>query len=321
MRKELRWGLIGCGDIARKRIAPALRDLESCELVAVSRARRDLAEAFAKEFGARRWYGDWQDLLEDKEIDAVYVATPPHLHARQAISAAACGKHVLCEKPMALDARECRRMIDACRGNGVRLSIAYYRRFYPLIERIKETIAAGEIGKPVLAEIRAFESFRPEPEDPKYWITRKELGGGGPLMDFGCHRIEVFLNVLGNVTKAWGSSERILTDWDVEDTTVAVFEFENEARGLLAVSRAIEEPQDSFDIYGSTGSIHVPVLNDGAMTVINAEGRRSEEHPPHPNLHLPYIEAVTQAFLQNREPPVPGETGLRVAELSEEIYT
>ena len=113
----LKWGLIGCGDIARKRVAPALRELPDCELVAVSRARGEQAEACAREFGARRWYARWQDLLADEEIDAVYVATPVHLHATQTVAAAAAGKHVLCEKPLALNVGECDRMIAACRAN------------------------------------------------------------------------------------------------------------------------------------------------------------------------------------------------------------
>jgi predicted dehydrogenase len=316
----LRWGLIGCGDIAQKRVAPALRDLDNCRLVAVSRAQHDLAERFARQFGAGRWYRDWQDLLKDEEIDAVYIATPPHLHAEQTIAAAEAGKHVICEKPMAMDARECRRMIAASRSAGVRLSVAYYRRFYPVVNRIKQILESGEIGKVVLAEIRAFENFRPEAKDPRSWMIRKNQGGGGPLMDFGCHRIEVLLNILGEVSRVWGSQGSLVTDWDVEDTSVSILEFQNETRGLLAVSRAIEEPRDMLDIYGSAGSIHVPVLNAGSMTVFTPAGDRREDHPPHQNLHLPYIDAVAQAFLQNREPPVPGETGLRVAEIIEEIY-
>jgi predicted dehydrogenase len=316
----LHWGLIGCGDIAAKRVAPALRDLDNCRLVAVSRARSDLAEKFAREFGADRWYRDWRELLKDGQIEAVYIATPPNLHAEQTIAAAKAGKHVICEKPMALNAQECRRMIAACRTEGVRLSIAYYRHFYPVVERVKQILESGEIGKVVLAEICAFENYRPEAEDPKFWITRNQQAGGGPLMDFGCHRIEVLLNILGAVSRAWGSQGSLITDWDVEDTSVSILEFQNEARGMLAVSRAVEEPRDTLDIYGSAGSIHIPVLNNGSMAVIAPGGERREDLPPHQNLHLPYIDAVTQAFLANREPPVPGETGLRVAEIIKEIY-
>ncbi|HEY6403168.1 MAG TPA: Gfo/Idh/MocA family oxidoreductase, partial [Blastocatellia bacterium] len=157
--KKLRWGLIGCGDISRKRVAPALRGVPECELIAVSRARAGLAEAFANEFGAKRWYGDWRELIADDEIDAVYIATPVYLHAEQTVAAAEAGKSVLCEKPMAMNPDECKQMIAACEVEGVALGVAYYRRFYPAIRRVKEIVASGEIGKPVIAQINAFERF------------------------------------------------------------------------------------------------------------------------------------------------------------------
>src|SRR4029077_18488265 len=103
----VRWGLIGCGDIAAKRLAAALRDTPRSALVAVARRRADLAEEFARQHGARRSYADWRDLVRDPEIDAVYVATPVRLHPEHAIAAAEAGKHVLCEKPMALDVDGC----------------------------------------------------------------------------------------------------------------------------------------------------------------------------------------------------------------------
>src|SRR4249919_423257 len=130
---KLAWGLIGCGDIARKRIAPALRDLENCDFVGVSRARVDLAESFAAEFGARKVYRAWTDLVIDDSIQAVYIATPVEVHAAQTIAAAEAGKHVLCEKPMAMNVAECDRMIAAARANEVKLGVAYYRHFYPVV--------------------------------------------------------------------------------------------------------------------------------------------------------------------------------------------
>ena len=119
--KKLRWALLGCGDISSKRVAPALRQIDSCDLVAVSRANRDLVESFAREFGARKWYADWHEVLDDDEIEAVYIATPVSLHAEQAVKAAEAGKHVLCEKPMALTSEECGRMIDAAKAHNVKL--------------------------------------------------------------------------------------------------------------------------------------------------------------------------------------------------------
>src|SRR5260221_13939836 len=135
--KQLGWGLIGCGDIAQKRVAPAIRDSASGELIAVNRAQSELAAAFAKQFGARRWYLDWKKLLRDEEVEAVYIATPVHLHAEQTIAAAEAGKHVLCEKPMAMNVRECDQMIDAGRRHNVKIGVAYYRKFYPDAHRHK----------------------------------------------------------------------------------------------------------------------------------------------------------------------------------------
>ena len=150
---QLRWGLIGCGDIARKRVAPALRDLSDCGLVAISRKRSELAELFAREFGARKWYSDWRDLIRDEEVESVYLATPVHLHKSQTIAAAEAGKQVLCEKPMAMNTAECDEMLAACRANNVKLGVSYYRHFYPVVARIKDLLAAGEIGYPILAQI------------------------------------------------------------------------------------------------------------------------------------------------------------------------
>src|SRR5262249_1187936 len=171
--QKLRWGLIGCGDISSKRVAPALRDLPNCELIAVTRNRAELAQSFAEQSGPRRRYADVQQLLRDKEIDAVYIATPVHLHAGQTIAAAEAGKHVLCEKPMALNVEDCERMIAACRHHHVRLGVAYYRHFYPAITRVKEIIGSGEIGRAVVTQLNVFERFNPEPGHPRHWLVEK----------------------------------------------------------------------------------------------------------------------------------------------------
>ena len=318
--KRLRWGLMGCGDIARKRVAPALGDLANCELVAVNRARAELAEEFAREFGARRWYRDWRELLADPEIEAVYIATPVDLHAEQTIAAAEAGKHVLCEKPMALNVAECDRMIAACRAHGVQLGIAYYRHFYPVLNRVQEVIESGEIGVPVLAQVNAFEMFNPQPGDPRFWLVDRARAGGGPMMDFGCHRLELLIKILGPVKSAVGLVRKVLFDRAVEDTAVATLEFENRACGVLTVTHAAYEPQDTVSIFGSRGSLAIPLLNRGELRIRTPDGERVESHPPHRNIHQPLIDDFARAVLDAREPRVGGAIGREVARLEEEIY-
>jgi len=319
---KVRWGLIGCGDISRKRVAPALHDSPLCELVTVSRARAELAESFAQQFGARRWSAEWQDLLMDYEIDAIYVATPVHLHAEQTIAAAERGKHVLCEKPMALSVAECDRMIAACRGNDVKLGVAYYRHFYPVVRRVKELLDSGELGVPVVAQINAFEWFDPSASDPRAWLINKSLSGGGPMFDFGCHRIEVLLDIFGDVRDVKATlGNTFFVDREVEDTAMAVFQFERGTCGTLTVTHAAREPQDTFDLYCTNGSIHIPVLNEGTMRVLGPDGERIETHPNARNIHQPLIDDFAAAVLENRDPVVTGEIGRAVAKVEEKIYS
>ncbi|MBX7173825.1 MAG: Gfo/Idh/MocA family oxidoreductase [Pyrinomonadaceae bacterium] len=318
--KILNWGLIGAGDIARKRIAPALGELENCNLVSISRKNAETAESFAKEFGAEKWFADWRELIADEEIDAVYLATPVFLHKEQTIAAAEKGKHILCEKPMALNPTECEEMIAACQANNVTLGIAYYRHFYPIIKRIKEIIAADEIGKPVLAQMNAFEFFNPTPENSRYWLLEKEKSGGGPMMDFGCHRLEVLNNLFGEVTQIKSLVTKTAFEREVEDTATALLQFEGGTCASVTVTHAANEPQDTLSIFGTKGSIHIPVLNKDEIRIRNEKGEIIESHPTHPNVHLPLIEDFTNAVLENREPLVTGEIGKKIQVLEDKIY-
>jgi len=316
----IRWGLIGAGDIVRKRVAAALRDTPGSELVAVSRARGELIEAFAASVGASRWYTDWRALLDDRGIDAVYVATPVHLHAAQTIAAAEAGKHVLCEKPMGMTAAECDPMIAACRTYGVKLGVAYYRRFYPAIVRVKEILASGEIGRPVVAQINAFERFNPSRDDPRYWFVTAAQAGGGPMMDFGCHRLEVLLNLFGPALSVTGTTAKVMFDREVEDTAAATLRFEAGPCATVTVTHAALEPQDTIDLFATDGSIHIAKLNAGEMRIVTAAGERLERHPPHANLHAPLVEDFVRAVAGGSEPAVTGATGRMVAALEDAIY-
>ncbi len=321
MAKTVRWGIIGAGDIVRRRVAPAINDLPNCDLTAIARANADKAEEFALEFGAKRWYADWSEMLGDEEIDAVYIATPTYLHAPQTIAAAEAGKHVLCEKPMAMNAAECDAMIAACRANGVKLGIAYYRRFYPVLARVRELLASGEIGRPVVAQINSFEYIDIAADDPRHWFLEKSKNGGGPMMDFGCHRLEVLTNLFGRVSRMTSLTGNVaFKDREVEDTAVATLEFENGPAATVTVTHGAFEPQDTLDVFCTTGSIHIPVLNRGEIQIVSKNGDRLESHPNSANSDEPLIADFAAAVLNDREPTVGGHTGREIARLMDEIY-
>lgn len=318
--KKLKWGLIGAGDIARKRIAPALNEIDNCEFVSVSSSRVDSAKEFVKEFGAKKWFADWRELVADNEIDAVYIATPVFLHKEQTILAAENGKHILCEKPMAMNAKECDEMIAACRANGVKLGVAYYRPFYPLIEKVKQILGSNEIGNSIVAQINSFEYFNPTSEHPRFWLVEKEKSGGGPMMDFGCHRLEVLTNLFGKITEIKTVLGKAAFDRETEDTAIANMRFKSGTFANLTVTHAALEPQDTLVVFGTKGSIHIPVLNSGEIRIKTENGERTELHAPHKNVHQPLIEDFTNAVLENREPKISGERGKEIAVLIDEIY-
>jgi len=316
----VRWGLIGAGDIVRKRVGEALRSGRGCELVAVSRANASLVDAFAREVGARRSYAHWRDLVQDDEVDAVYVATPVYLHAEQTIAAAEAGKHVLCEKPMAMSVAECDRMIDACRSANVRLGIAYYRHFYPVVIRIKQLIASGAIGEPVFAQAIASEPFDPRPGAPRYWLVQQSQSGGGPMADFGCHRIEVLLHLLGPVASVAGVVTRAALEREVEDTAAALLQFETGACAMVAATNAAATRLDTLEIHGTRGTIRATSLNSGDLVLVVDGKELVESHPPAANVHVPLVEDFVDAVQHGRDPAVDGRAGRAVAVIQDGIY-
>lgn len=317
---RLKWGIIGAGDIVRKRVAPAFLELENCELLALVRRDAGRAEAAAQQLGIRRWYTDTQELFADQEIDAVYVASPVYLHAEHTIRAAEAGKHVLCEKPMALNVAECDRMIAAAEANGVRLGIAYYRRFYPVLERVREALRNGEIGDPVYVQANAFERFDPEPDHPRSWFIEKAKSGGGPMMDFGCHRIELLIDLFGEVVEVKGLDANVVFEREVEDTCSAMLRFADGPIAVLTVTHAALASIDSIEVYGTHGTIRIGSLNSGDITIATGHSSTNESLPPAENFHLPLIADFSEAVLTGNEPKVTARDGLRVNEVLAKIY-
>ena len=141
------------------------------------------------------------------------------------------------------------------------------------------------------------------------------------MFDFGCHRIEVLLDLLGDISDVKSTLANAFFDREVEDVATAMFQFKRGTCGTLTVTHAAREPQDSFNLFCTEGSIHIPVLNEGTMRVLTKDGERVETHPNHTNIHQPLIEDFAKAVVENREPLVNGFTGRQVASIEEKIYT
>lgn len=147
MAQKLRWGIMGCAQIATNSVMPAIQESESGIIAAVASRGLEKSSAVAAEFGIEKAYGSYEELLADQEIDAVYIPLPNHLHREWVIRAAEAGKHVLCEKPIALNSAEAAEMVEACRKAGVHLAEAYMYRHHPRIAELQDIIARGEIGE------------------------------------------------------------------------------------------------------------------------------------------------------------------------------
>ena len=171
------------------------------------------------------------------------------------------------------------------------------------------------------AYAQAFELFDPGPDHPRAWLLRPGESGGGPMADFGCHRIEVLLDLLGPLAEVHGLPANVrYREREVEDSCTAHLRFRSGATAVLAVSHAAAEPRDTVGIFGTRGSAHVSVLNLGGLRVVAPGGTRAEAHPPHPNLHQPLVEDFLAAVRDGREPSVTGGIGLDVARVVARVY-
>ena len=317
---QIRWGIIGCGDVVRRRVAGAILAEENSRLVAACRRNPDKLRAFCDEFEVDRGYERDEDLIKDPEIDAVYIATPVYLHLPQTIAAARAGKHVLVEKPMAMTVAECDQMIDACRVNNVRLGVAYYRRFYPVVDRIKELLNAGEIGKPLAVSVITATEFPMTSDDDGYWRVIPEHGGGGALMDIGSHRINLLLDVFGKIDEVKSQCGTVAADYNAEDSATLLLRFHSGIHGSLQCFFGPNCDPDELSVIGTKGRLVSAPLNDGGLTIQTVDGIRSEQHPPASNFNTPLIADFVTAIRENRVPRVSGEEGRATNLVIERAY-
>ena len=283
----LNWIVIGIGDIAMRRVIPAIQAEPRSRLYGL--VTRDPAKAAA--YNARVW-ATLDEALSDPAVQAVYVATPVFLHAPQTIQSLHAGKHVLCEKPMAMNEAEARSMVQTAEDNGLKFGVAYYRRAYPKLQRAKQLLEAGVIGKPVLAELTCHE-WRDEKGSQRSWLIDPAQAGGGPLYDVGSHRIDVLNFLFGDPQRVAGHLSNAVQHYAVEDNATVMIEYAGGVRGIVDVRWHSKVRRDECRIRGTEGEMELSPLNGPEL--VYPGGR--ESIPPHTNLHYPIIENFVDAVL------------------------
>src|SRR5690349_1560132 len=197
---RVRWGIIGCGDVTEVKSGPAFQLAPGSELVAVMRRNGELAADYARRHGVPRWYSRAEELVDDKEVDAVYVATPPGSHLELALMACAAGKPAYVEKPMARSFSECRRMIDAFEAAKVPLFVAYYRRALERFRAVRDLVATGKLGVVTGVSYRFASHPHEAPAGGEVpWRLRPVESGGGLLLDLGSHTLDILDFILGSL--------------------------------------------------------------------------------------------------------------------------
>ncbi|NUQ00693.1 MAG: Gfo/Idh/MocA family oxidoreductase [Armatimonadetes bacterium] len=318
---RLGWAISGTGDIINKAVAPAILEQGASELIGFYSRTAARAEEFARRFGAAQAWSDWEAMLRDPRVDVIYVGGEVSRHAPETVAAAAAGKHVVVEKPMALNAAECRRMVEACAAHHVGLAVAYYRRYYPLAMRLKELLDGGAIGRPLQAAIDMATCYNPAPDDPKYWRVAGP-GGGGALMDIGSHRLDILCWLLGEPRQVAGFADRLVHGYQAPDTETLLVRFAAGTHATCRCTWAAGANQDTFEIIGSDGALLVGALEDRQFT-LRRRGEREEViavEEVAANRHAPFIDDVATRLLAGEPPRHDGWAGLQASRIMDGCY-
>jgi predicted dehydrogenase len=250
--QRMAFGVLGCASIAVRKVIPAMQRSQRCTVVAIASRTAERAAQAARELTITRSYGGYEDLLADPDVEAVYIPLPNHLHAEWTTRAAAAGKHVLCEKPLAMNAREAATMIETCRGTGVALMEAFMYRLHPLWQRAHELVRDGAIGE--LEAIQASFSYRNL--DPANIRNIAEYGGGA-LMDIGCYPINVARWFFAAEPDHVSAAVRRDPAFGTDVLASAILDFAGRQASFVC-STQVEDDQ-RVQLIGTTGRLVVPI--------------------------------------------------------------
>lgn len=317
--KTINFGIIGCGNVTEVKSGPAFQKVEGSNLLAVMRRDEEKLADYAKRHRVPKYSTNYMDLLEDKEIDAIYIATPPHMHHYYTLEAAKYGKAVYVEKPMARTAAECEEMIKACKQYNVPLFVAYYRREHARFKKIKELIESGEIG-----EVRSFHylytSKVPSIDPNRSWLMSKEYAGGGLLYDIGSHMIDTMTFIFGDIKMATGISANQSGVFSVNDVTSGFIQFKNKIQGSIQLSFNGNERRDELTIIGSRGSIKSSIMSSDFTLYITKDDTSYEiPFPPLEHVQLPLITRIVNTLLEKDNYDTTGLYGLKTQEILETL--
>ena len=335
MSGKIRWGVIGAGGIARRRTIPqGISKADNAELSVVFDIDPQVNADVAKEFGAAE--AVTIDALLDADIDAVYIATPAHLHSEQVQACAQAGKHILCEKPLGMTVAEAEEMIAMCKQKQVKLGCAFMMRFVAQHTEALKLIREGKLGKPTYARAQLSCWY---PPIQGAWRQNPATGGGGALIDMGGHCIDLLEMFFGRVTKVSCCINNTVHDYKSEDSAVAILFFENGALATVDTFFCIPDnsSRNVLELYGSQGSIlangtigqesageMVAFLEqqdknyDAQQSRADAQGKTIAPEPV--NTYQAEIEEFSQAIIDDRDPLIGGELGLRSQKILAACY-
>ena len=297
--KILKWGFIGCGEVTEKKSGPAFNEVEGSSVVAVMSRNEERARKYAITHGVQKWYTDAQQLVDDPDVNAVYVATPPSSHATFAIMAMKAGKPVYVEKPLAASYEDCARINSISERTGVPCFVAYYRRYLPYFLRVKQMVDDGLVGRVMNVHIR----FAVPPRELDYsqqdrlpWRLQPDISGGGYFYDLAPHQLDLLQTMFGVILDAQGISTNRAGLYQAEDTVSACFQFENGLSGSGSWCFAAHESarEDRIEIIGDKGKLLFSVFDYAPIKLYTSEGMQQIEVPNPPYVQFPLIKNVCE---------------------------
>lgn len=291
-QKTIRWGFIGCGEATEKKMLPAFSELPNAEVVAVMSRHAARATAFAQRHHIPQWYVDAQNLVTDPNVDAVYIATPPSTHATYAIMALHAQKAVYVEKPLATHYSDCLRINRVSAAQHTPCFVAYYRRYLPYFQRVKQLIQDGAIGNVLSVQLR----FAVPPRDLDYnsknlpWRLQPDIAGGGYFYDLAPHQLDFLQQLFGPILEVQGFTANVRKLYSTEDTVSAAFRFANgvPASGTWCFVAHESAKEDCILIIGDKGQLSFSVFTYTPIHLQNELGEQYivVENPQHVQVPL-----------------------------------